>query len=114
MKLAGIDIELNEFESAVVKKLTELEEEDFFGRLRKKDPSIRKPGPDRQEIISNSSGWLDSARSGCGIPFRICRICRSNSKDPAFATYFSWVREEAPLHRWLLAKLSAGTLPVCR
>ncbi len=60
MKLAGMDVDLAGFEAAVMERLKNLEEADFCVRLWNRDPTIWRMEPDRQLIISNSMGWLDS------------------------------------------------------
>ncbi len=64
MKLAGMDIDLTGFETAVMERLKDFEEANFCARLWNKDPTIWGMESDRQLIISNSMGWL-------GAPLKI-------------------------------------------
>ncbi len=59
MKLAGMDADLAGFEAAVMERLKDFEEADFCARLWNKDPTLWGMEPDRQQVISNSMGWLD-------------------------------------------------------
>ncbi len=59
MKLAGMDVELIGFESALMEKLKGLEDANLFDRLWKRDPSVWKMEPDQHAVITNSMGWLD-------------------------------------------------------